>query len=167
MDRLLGEWGVRTDSATGRRQLEKGLEQRRELERSELAGEWKRLRRGWCWGSSAFREELLEIIAAKRGQQHYGEELAESDQQKAERLVEKMLRESGWTAADLERRRKGDRKKARMAARLRAETTMTWEWIAQRLGMGHWRTAANVTRMILSEQKRKGEAHVRHTINHL
>ncbi len=155
VDRLLGEWGVRTDSAAGRRQLEKSLEQRRELERSELTGEWKRLRRGWCWGSSVFRQELLEIIAAKQGQHHYGEELAGSDQQKAERLVEKMLRESGWTAADLQQRRKGDRKKARMAARLRAETTMTWEWIAQRLAMGHWRTAANATRAILERTKKE------------
>ncbi len=93
------------------------------------------------------------MAAGPQGQHHYGGELAESDQQKAERLVEKMLRESGWTAADLERRRKGDRKKARMAARLRAETTMTWEWIAERLGMGHWRTAANATRAIFERRK--------------
>jgi hypothetical protein len=37
-------------------------------------------------------------------------------------------------------------RKARLAARLRAETTMTRPWIAERLVMGHWRTALNATR---------------------
>jgi hypothetical protein len=39
--------------------------------------------------------------------------------------------------------------------RLRAETTMTWGWIARRLEMGHWRTAANAVRR--AAVKRKGE----------
>jgi hypothetical protein len=51
-----------------------------------------------------------------------------------------------WSEADWKRRRKGDRKKARMAAKLRCETAMTWQWIAERLGMGHWRTASNAVR---------------------
>jgi hypothetical protein len=42
----------------------------------------------------------------------------------------------GWTEEDLGRRRKGDPQKVRMALRLRAETTMTLAWIAQRLHMG-------------------------------
>jgi hypothetical protein len=45
------------------------------------------------------------------------------DEQKAERLVKDMLTQARCTEADLKRRRKGDRKKARMAARLRA----AWE----------------------------------------
>ncbi len=35
-----------------------------------------------------------------------------------------------------------------MVARLRAETTMTWRWIAEQLAMGHWRTAANAVRAV-------------------
>jgi putative transposase len=146
VDRLFGEWGVRQDTAAGRRQLERGMEQRRELEVSKGSPDWKRLRRGWCWGPKGFREELLELIGQKQGRQHYGEELRESDEQKAERLVAEMLRKSGWTEAELRRRRKGDAKKARMAAQLRAGTTMTWPWIAERLAMGHWRTASNAVR---------------------
>jgi len=146
VDRVLGEANLKTDNATGRRQLEQALEQRRELERSQESGDWKRLRRGWCWGPKTFREELLEWIGQKQGPQHYGEELRESEEQKAQRLVAGLLRQAGWTEEELERRRKGDRKKARMAARLRAETTMTWAWITERLAMGHWRTAVNATR---------------------
>ena len=80
------------------------------------------------------------------GKQHHGEELNESDEQKAERLVGQMLRAGGWTEEELKHRPKGDIKKARMAARLRTETAMTWLWIAKRLEMGHWRTAANAVR---------------------
>jgi hypothetical protein len=142
VDRLNGEWDVAEDSSAGRRQLEAGLEQRRELELSRENGDWK-LRRGWCLGPKEFREELLEMIGEKRGQQHYGEELRESEEQKAERLIAQMLKKFHWTHDDLQTQRKGDPKKARLAARLRAETTMTWQWVARRLFMGHWRTARN------------------------
>ena len=38
-----------------------------------------------------FREELLERIEEKQGAQHCGEELRESDEQKARRLLTEML----------------------------------------------------------------------------
>ena len=72
--------------------------------------------------------------------------MRESDQQKAERLVAEMLKQKGWTDTELGKRKKGDREKAAMAARLRRETTMSWGWIAKRLAMGHWRTASNAVR---------------------
>jgi putative transposase len=145
-DRVLGEWAIRKDNAVGRRQLEEGMEQRRALEAARENEDWKRLRRGWCWGAKGFREELLERIEERKGQQHYGEEVRESEEQKAERLVVGMLERVGWTEKDLQEQAKGDARKAGMAARLRAETTVTWAWIAQRLGMGHWRTAVNATK---------------------
>jgi hypothetical protein len=42
----------------------------------------------------------------------------------------------GWSAGELERRRKADGEKLKIARRLRAETTMTGGWIAERLAMG-------------------------------
>jgi REP element-mobilizing transposase RayT len=146
VDRVMGEWGVRGDSRGRRRQLEGAMEQRKGLELSKAAGDWKKLRRGWCWGPKGFREELLEMIGEKQGGQHHGEELRESDEQKAERIVLGNLRKLGWTEKELKLRRKGDRKKARLAGQLRRETTMSWWWIAKRLKMGHWRTAANAVR---------------------
>ena len=129
------------------------MEQRKELEISQESSEWKKVRRGWCWGPKGFREEILELIAAKKGQQHYGEELKESDEQKAERLMKGMLGKAGRTAGDLKRRRKGDPKKARFAARLRAETPMSWLWIAKQWEMGHWRTASNAVLLALSTRR--------------
>jgi REP element-mobilizing transposase RayT len=147
-DRLQGEWGISCDDSAGRRRWEKGLEQRRELEAAEANQDWERLRRGWYCGPATFKEELLEKIGQKRGHQHYGEELKESEEQKAQRLVRELLKAAGWREKDLERRPKGDKEKAGMAARLREETAVTWQWIAGRLQMGHWRTAANAVRAL-------------------
>ena len=59
------------------------------------------------------------------------------------------LRRRRWTEQDLSKRRKTNAEKVKLAARLRAETVMTWDWIAARLRMGsvahlntllnHWR----------------------------
>jgi putative transposase len=146
VDRLLGEWSIRHDHAAGRRALETTFEQQRELDQAQENGDWKRLRRGWCLGSKEFKTEMLERVGEKQGQPDGGEELAESDEQKAERMIGRMLRAQGWTMKELPRRRKGDKVKARMATQLRLETTMTWAWITHRLSMGHWRTAANAVR---------------------
>jgi putative transposase len=150
--RLLGEWGLQRDTPATRRQFQALMGQRCELERSRQSADWTRLRRGWCVGSDEFRQSLLERIEATKGQQHHGPELRESDEQKATRLVKEMLKSARWTAADLTKRPKGDPAKAKMARRLRSETTMTWPWIAEQLVMGHWRSAANSVRCLPNQQ---------------
>ena len=58
---------------------------------------------------------------------------------KAERIVElatEELRASRWSGGELRDRRKSDPQKVRIATRSRPETTMTLEWIAQRLHVG-------------------------------
>jgi hypothetical protein len=76
------------------------MEHRKELERCKESSDWKQLRRGWRLGPKAFGEELLELIGEKQAKQHYGEELKESDEQKAQRLMNEMLRKMGWTEAE-------------------------------------------------------------------
>ncbi|HEY1786864.1 MAG TPA: transposase [Verrucomicrobiae bacterium] len=90
-DRLLGDWNIPRDDGVGRRAMEAAMEQRRALERARETGDWKRLRRGWCLGTKEFRKDLLERIGEKKGEQHHGRELKESDEQKAERLVIQLL----------------------------------------------------------------------------
>ncbi|PYJ54815.1 MAG: hypothetical protein DME24_25785, partial [Verrucomicrobia bacterium] len=67
----------------------------------------------------------------------------ETDEQKAHRLVLEELRKRGWTEQDLEQRRKTDGAKVKIAARLRGQTVMTLDWIAERLRMGCRHTVAN------------------------
>ncbi|HLX68457.1 MAG TPA: transposase, partial [Verrucomicrobiae bacterium] len=53
------------------------------------------------------------------------------------------MKRLGWSEADLELTRKGDRRKVKIARRLRQETTMTLKWIAERLKMGTWTHVTN------------------------
>jgi hypothetical protein len=56
-----------------------------------------------------------------------------------------------YTSRFNQRRRKGDVEKVRLAARLRAETTMTLKWIARELHMGAWTHVSN----LVSQQRRR------------
>ena len=62
--------------------------------------------------------------------------------------MQEELRRLGWKGEQLRIWRNGDRDKARLARRLRAETPMTWRWIAERLWMGAAGSAANVVRTL-------------------
>ena len=148
-ERLLGEWGVRVDSAAGRRVFAAQMESRRAGEHDE---EFKPLRRGWFFGEKQFRKELLSQMTERRGQWHYGEELQESAEERAEQLIRAELKAKGWTEKELQERRKGDAFKVRLAERLRGETTMTLRWIADRLGMG---TRGHLTHLLYWQGREK------------
>jgi len=66
---------------------------------------------------------------------------------KAERLVKEELARRKWCEQDLADQPKTHRQKARMAGRLRRETTMTLAWVAQRLQMGSVNTLKNTLRL--------------------
>ncbi len=134
--RLLGEHGIPRDSKAGRREFGRRMELQRRAE--DGPGQFKGVRRGWCLGDQAFRKELLAQMKEQIREHHYGEERAETEQEQAEGMVRGRLKKLGWTEADLEARRKGDPEKLKLAVRLRAETTVTVKWIAERLKMGTW-----------------------------
>ena len=49
-----------------------------------------------------------------------------------------------FTERDLQTRRKGDKDEVTIALKLRRETTMTYQWIAQRLVMGRFGHVSNL-----------------------
>ena len=51
----------------------------------------------------------------------------------------------------LRARRKGDKIKVELVERLRAETTMTLKWVAERLVMGSWSYVSN---LLAAERKK-------------
>ena len=53
-----------------------------------------------------------------------------------QRIVGEEMARRGWGQAELEQRRKADAEKIKITRGLRAETTMTWGWITERLAMG-------------------------------
>ena len=134
VDRLLAEHGIRRDTVAGRQEFERRMEARR-LE-GVAAESLTALRRGWCLGSEAFRQEKLEQMEGELGAHHAGELRLESGEAKAERLVGQELKRLGWTEADLVARRKNDPLKLAIAARLRKETTLTLKAIAARVHLG-------------------------------
>ncbi len=133
VDRLLGEYHLSQDSAAGRRQLETSLEQRRAVEEGS---DYQAIRRGWFFGADALKQELLAQVSEQTGKCHYGEAVQESAEAKAERIVAGELKRRKWNETALAQRRKGDKGKVAIALRLRAESTVTLAWIAERLRMG-------------------------------
>ncbi len=149
VERLLGEHGIRKDSVAGRRQFEERMEHASAVEDEVLYG---KIRRGWCYGDNAFRQELLEQMAGQAGDHHYAEDRHESDEQKAMAIIASELKRLGWKPEELERQRKGDPRKVWIAQRLRQETTMTLKWVANALHMGVW---THVSNLLSRERKRK------------
>ena len=133
VDRLLGEYHIPADSAAGRLRLEEALEQRRGAENGDA---FRPIRRGWFLGNDALKQELLAQMSGRTGKSHYGQELRESAEAKAERIVAEELKRLGLGENELNQRRKGDGEKARIARRVRRETVVTLGWIAARLRMG-------------------------------
>ena len=142
-DRLLGEWGLPVDSVAAREQFAARMEARRKTEHS---GDLRVLPRGWCVGSEEFRQELLLQMTTLGGSKFGGPEWRETAEKKAEGILADELNRLGWDARHLAQRRKADPEKLAIARRLRAETTMTWDWIAQHLIMGTPGYVANCLR---------------------
>ena len=148
--RVLGEWRIPKDSPAGRVHFELMMETRRA---SEDPQEMKRIERGWCYGSEEFRRELLEQAENSFGLHHGGAERQESMEHKAERLLKEELKRHKLTTEELNKLQKSAKKKIEIASRLRKETTMSWQWIAERLVMGSGAYAANCVRAMARNQR--------------
>lgn len=134
-----GEHGIQQDRAAGRQEFERRMEARRWVETDE--GDLKALRHGWCLGSKEFKEEMLEKMEGKLGDNHSGEQRRETAQAKVERIIREELSRLGWQEGELATRRKNDPGKLAIAGRLRKETTLTIKNIAARVHLGSSKSA--------------------------
>ena len=132
-DRLLGEWGIPSDSAAGREQFALYLEGRR---KAEQTGDSAAFPRGWRQGGEEFRQELLWQMTRLVSPKFAGPEWQETSQKKAERIVLEELNRRGWEPQRLAQLAKADPEKLKIAQRLRAQTCVSLRWIAQHLSMG-------------------------------
>lgn len=133
-DRLLGEHGVGQDTPAGRQEFERHMERRRWEEMNPEALE--EFRRGWSIGSETFRQECLDRMEGKVGDNHPGQTRLETAQAKADRILAEELTRLGWTQADLATRQRNHPIKLALAARLRQQTTLSVKQIAERLHLG-------------------------------
>lgn len=150
VDRAFGEGGIAVDDSVGRAEFER----RTEVRRADDATTFDQLRRGWCLGDEQFRSELLEKVGSEARSHHFGEEIYEASEAKALRIVDEELRRALWSEAELKLRQKGDPQKLKIAQRLRAETTMTLQWIAAKLHMG---TKTHLSHLIYWQQRAEKE----------
>ena len=134
VDRLLGEHGIEQDTAAGRQEFERQMEQRRLQEMDEEA--LQAFRRSWCLGSEEFRRERLEQMEGQLGENHAGELRRETSLVRADRIIAEELARLGWQPNDLAVRRKSDPAKLALATRLRKETTLSIKEIALRVHLG-------------------------------
>lgn len=103
------------------------------------------LKRGWYLGEKGFRDTLQAMVqkVGVKNRRRRGSAQTEIDrdhgERDAERLVAAGLRELGLPpdAAGLAGLRKGDERKALIAALVRKRTGAGTDWIASRLSMGH------------------------------
>lgn len=140
-DRLLGEHGIVSDGARGRREFSQRMEQlRKEANRPQ---ELEALRRGWKLGGEDFLDWMLEKVEVRHAEAHPGRERDETEQTKAARIIGEEMKQLGWTKTELRRRKKGDPAKVAVARRIRAETAVSLKWIAENLFMGTWTHVSN------------------------
>lgn len=152
------------DTVAGRREYVNRLDQRALAEHSEAAGKSAEaieeqtlnstLRRGWYWGSAAFREWLLEKAGGKvaSNPDYRASQLGHDH---AEAMAETLIRE-GCEQLGLDRdselrlTRYGDWRRAAIAWAIWKRTSVSQEWIAERLGM---RSRQNVSQQIQRFEK--------------
>jgi hypothetical protein len=104
------------------------------------------IRRGWLFGAEDFATRLLDRLERQSGEHHRAQERAETEEQKAERIVRLRLSKLGWKKEALRRRRKSDPKKVALARQVRSQTAVSLKWIAARLEMGTWTHVSNLLR---------------------
>lgn len=158
VDRVLGNLGLE-DTRSGRRFYREYMEEEVAVARGDkgpkardaMKGEWKDLRRGWCFGGATFRERMLEELdgamgAGTRGS-FGGSELRAHDEHEAERWVERSLVALGLEDEDLRALRKTDPRKLAIAWAVRTRTHVTNRWVSERLEMGHEVNASRAVRV--------------------
>jgi replicative superfamily II helicase len=140
-DRLLGEHGIVSEGARGRREFSRRMEAaRKEANNPQRLAQ---IRRAWKLGSEDFLDWIVEKVELRVGEGHSRRQRDETEERKAERIVAEAMKRLGWTKVELVRRKKGDAAKVALARRLRDETTVSLKWIAEKLHMGTWTHVSN------------------------
>ena len=143
-ERVLGSLGLGPHDTKGYAACLEGrvLELALKSGRKALAGEWAALRRGWYLGAPGFGEKLQArlagVLAGRRRESHSGPARAAHDEAAAEHQLTAALQRLDLSESRLAELPKGAPEKVVLAGWLRARTTVSLRWVADRLGMGHY-----------------------------
>jgi len=117
-----------------------------------LEQQWKALRRGWYVGPESFLEKLEALLAkavgGRKRESHSGQARRAHDAAAAERWLGQGLKALGLARAELRKLPRNAPEKVALAWWLRGRTTVSLQWVAGRLEMGHYtRVTQAVSRM--------------------
>jgi hypothetical protein len=144
VERTLGNHGY-TDDPAGRRQYRQTMQKRvLEIACSENPREvsecWKKIRRGWCFGSDEFQSRMVkaldQVLDGRRRDSYLGAEIQRHDARDAARLLDRGLDLLGLQQSELAKLRKNDPRKKAIAWLIRKNTSVKNDWIAARVQMG-------------------------------
>jgi len=148
------------DTAAGRRRMVERLDRRAVEEGSKACGlvalpeevdaRCSHLRRGWYWGSQSFAERMQKLAGKtlqqtrSRAYRRVAVRQAHGLEQ-AQRWLKEGLKAAGLKQEDLANVQGSDLRKVSLAQLLWSRTTVTQEWLADKLQM---RSAANVSQLL-------------------
>jgi len=128
-------------SAYRRRMQKRVLEILHDKNPEEANEQWKKIRRGWAFGSEEFFRQMKRavdgVMDGKRRDSFQGDAAKQHDENEAERLLSFGLKICSLTRSDLDVLKKGDDKKKAVAWLIRRNTSVKNEWISTRLRMGN------------------------------
>jgi len=139
VDRLLGEYGIRGATSSGRREFREIMERRCGEEGHAEEKLWEGIRTGWRFGADDFLERIAEKIptpSGERADSHMSDVIEDTMEEKGRRLIRGFLRARKIGSEEFLGMRKGASLKIELAGKLRGETTLTVAWIARELNAG-------------------------------
>ena len=140
LSRVLGNLNLK-DRAAGRKAYLEWIQKRalEELDKKyskELAVERKPLKRGWCMGTEDFKEKIMAFLGDVSSDNYRGDQRRDHGVYMAEKLIEQGLNGLKCTIQDIEHLRQNHIHKQALAWLVKRNTTVTGEWIRQKLNMG-------------------------------
>jgi REP element-mobilizing transposase RayT len=159
--RVLNSFGLsadRTGLAAYKKQMQKRV---LEIALSEqpwaIDEQWDHIRRGWCFGTDEFKDQMLERIDLSSGQRDSfsGDEVGAHDELDAERLLIAGMKALEVREDDIPQLRKGAEEKALLAWLVRKNTAVSNAWIAGRLQMGRADCLSRYPRLIEESQDKR------------
>jgi REP element-mobilizing transposase RayT len=162
VDRVLGNHEL-SDDRSGRMKYDHYMKKRvLEIAHSnqpkEVDEQWRKIRRGWAFGSEEFRIKIQDAfdkaVSGKRRDSFLGKEVQLHDEKRAIELFQWGLKACGLKEEELRDLKKSDDRKKTIAWWIRKNTAVRVEWITNRLVMG---SRSNFSRYIgMVEDSKKG-----------
>jgi hypothetical protein len=140
--RVLGELGLE-DTVEGRRLYTMRMRDRAVAELADQnAADNEQLRRGWCLGGPGFRERMLTLLEQTREKLSTAKEVdgavrREHDSNEAGRLLREGMTCFQVSETELGGLKRSDPRKLAIARLIRGRTSVSNQWIAEKLSLGH------------------------------